>query len=68
MKCFEQKKSNVMSEKEGDNYVSKEFGKLEKAIYNYMANMQYATDFSDKEMIRITKRDSNYIIKEWVNA
>ena len=67
MKCFEQK-SNVMSEKEGDDYVSKEFGKLEKAIYNYMANMQYSTDFPDKEMIRITKRDSNYIIKEWVNA
>tara|TARA_R110002110_G_scaffold329260_1_gene540735 strand:+ start:305 stop:508 length:204 start_codon:yes stop_codon:yes gene_type:complete len=67
MKCFEQK-SNVMSEKEGDEFYQKELTKLEKAIYNYMANIQYASNFSDKEMIRITKRDSNYIIKEWVNA
>ena len=57
-----------MSEKQGDEFYQKEFTKLEKAIYNYMANIQYASDFPDKEMIRITKRDSNYIIKDWVNA
>ena len=61
-------KDEFMTDEESEKFVTKEFTKLQKAIYNYMANLQYVTDFSDKEVIRITKRDSNYIIKEWVNA
>ena len=61
-------KDEFMTDEESEKFIKKEFTKLQKAIYNYMANLQYTTDFSDKETIRITKRDSNYIIKDWVNA
>tara|TARA_R110000751_G_scaffold97753_2_gene190284 strand:+ start:136 stop:348 length:213 start_codon:yes stop_codon:yes gene_type:complete len=65
MECFEQKKSNIMSENEGNEFYQKEFKKLEKAIYAYMTNIQYASDLPNKEMIRMAKTDSNYIIKDW---
>jgi len=58
----------VMTDEESEKFINKEYLKLQKAIYNFMANIQFTADYSDKEIIRITKRDSNFIIEEWINA
>ena len=62
MKCFEQSKDDDI-----DEYVIDEFTNLETAIFSYMDNMKEYTEraMTDKEIMKITKRDSNYFIKQW---
>ena len=65
MECFDQSKDDEydMTDEEISEHILGEFTNLETAIFSYMNNMkEYMTD---KEIMRITKRDSNYFIKQW---
>ena len=64
MYCPDCSKINTIND-EANEFVIKEFSKLETAILKYMNTMKKTADMSDKEVMRITKADSNYFIKEW---
>ena len=74
MNCFEQttrtkriKKTQSKIDKDSEKFVIKEFTKLETCIFNYMNTMLESTEgqMSEKDVMRITKADSNYFIKQW---
>ena len=47
-----------------EDFVVKEFTKLENCIFSYM-DIMHDTGMAKKDVMKITKRDSNYFIKQW---
>jgi hypothetical protein len=59
------KKTQKQLDKEAEEYVAKEFQKLRLSIFHYMQGMYQDFGITKKDVMKITKRDCNYLIKSF---